>query len=72
MERFGDEVLDLGNYVGTYVGNNLLGFEKGKTYNIEIDKKPNQPYDIYEQSGLYMVLSSEISINQYFKNLQKA
>ena len=50
----------------------MLGFEKGKKYNIEIDKKPNYPYEIYEESGLYLMLSSEISINQYFKNLQKA
>lgn len=64
--------MDLGNYSGKFVGNNLLGFEKGKIYNIEIDKKPNQPYDIYEESGLYLILSSEISINQYFKNLTKA
>ena len=64
--------MDLGNYVGTYMGNNLLGFEKGKTYNIEIDKKPNYPYEIFEESGLYLILSSEISIRSYFKNLTKA
>lgn len=50
----------------------MLGFEKGKKYNIEIDKKPNESYEIYEESGLYLVLSSEISINNYFKNLTKA
>ena len=72
MGRNGDEIVDLGNYIGTYNGRNMLGFEKGKTYNIEIDKKPNYPYEIYEESGLYLVLSSEISINKYFKNLKKA
>lgn len=72
MERLGIKVVDLGYYSGIYNGHNMLGFEKGKKYNIEIDKKPNYPYEIYEESGLYLVLSSEISIRQYFKNLQKA
>ena len=49
----------------------MLGFEKGKTYNFELDKKPNQPYDIYEESGLYMIVSSEISLRNYFKDLKK-
>ena len=64
--------MDLGYYSGIYNGHNMLGFEKGKKYNIEIDKKPNYPYEIYEESGLYLIFSSEISINQYFKNLTKA
>lgn len=64
--------MDLGYYSGIYNGHNMLGFEKGKKYNIEIDKKPNESYEIYEESGLYLVLSSEISINNYFKNLTKA
>lgn len=63
--------MDLGNYSGIFVGTDLLGFEKGKKYNIEIDKKPNYPYEIYEESGLYLILSSEISIRSYFADLKK-
>lgn len=71
MGRIGIKIMDLGNYIGTFVGTDLLGFEKGKKYNIEIDKKPNYPYEIYEESGLYLILSSEISIRSYFADLKK-
>lgn len=71
MGRVGIKIMDLGNYTGTFVGTDLLGFEKGKKYNIEIDKKPNYPYEIYEESGLYLILSSEISIRSYFADLKK-
>lgn len=63
--------MELGTYEGKFNRNSFLGFEKGKTYTFELDKKPNQPYDIYEESGLYLILSSEASINYYFTNLKK-
>ena len=63
--------MELGTYSGKFNHKNLLGFEEGKTYIFELDKKPNEPYDVLEESGLYMIISSEASLNYYFTDLKK-
>lgn len=71
MGRIGDGFVDLGMYSGKFNHKNMLGFEEGKTYIFELDKRPNEPYDVLEENGLYMIVSSEASLNYYFKNLKK-
>lgn len=60
-----------GIYLGKYVGvNNLMGFEKNKTYALKIEKNDNECYKITDlQDDLYLELSSEISVRKYFDNL---
>lgn len=64
--------MDLGTYEGIFNSSNeLCGFKPNAKYVFELDKKPNSPYEIYEVTGLYLMLSSEISIRNYFKDLKK-
>lgn len=60
-----------GIYIGKYIGKNgLMGFEKNKSYALKIEKNDNECYKITElQDDLYLELSSEISIRNYFKDL---
>ena len=60
-----------GIYIGKYIGiDGLMGFKKNKTYALKIDKKEDECYKITElQDDLYLELSSEISIKNYFKDL---
>lgn len=60
-----------GIYLGKYIGiDGLMGFKKGKTYALKISKNDNEPYKIIDlQDDLYLELSSEISVRNYFKDL---
>ena len=61
-----------GIYIGKYIGQNgIMGFQKGKTYALKIEKNDNECYKITElQDDLYIELSSEISVRKYFDKLQ--
>lgn len=61
-----------GIYIAKYIGKNgIMGFKKNKNYAIKIYKKENGCYEITElQDDLYIELSSEISIRNYFDNLE--
>lgn len=60
-----------GIYIGKYIGKNgLMGFKKNKSYALKIDKQDDECYKITElQDDLYLELSSEISIRNYFTDL---
>ena len=48
-----------------------MGFKKNKSYALKIEKNDNECYKITElQDDLYLELSSEISIRNYFKDLK--
>ena len=61
-----------GIYIGKYIGvDGLMGFKKNKSYALKIEKNDNECYKITElQDDLYLELSSEISVRNYFKDLK--
>ena len=61
-----------GIYIGKYIGvDGLMGFKKNKSYALKIEKNDNECYKITElHDDLYLELSSEISIRNYFKDLK--
>lgn len=72
MGRNGIKKMDIGMYKATYIGSDIQGFEHNKEYVFKLEHKPNSCYEIIElNDDLYMVLSSEISMKQNFKNIKK-
>ena len=46
----------------------IQGFVKGESYTFKLFKSPNEPYQLEEvETKEYIMLSSEASINRYFK-----
>lgn len=64
--------MDNGIYNAIWQYDNLMGFEKGKSYVIKITKKKNSSYKIIDlENDLCINCSSEKSIKRYFKNIKK-
>lgn len=65
--------MEVGIYKATYIGNENQGFENGKEYVFKLEHKPNSCYEVIElDNDLYNVYSSETSIKQNFKDIEKS
>lgn len=63
--------MDNGVYTGVFNLDGNMGFIKGIQYTFRLYKPTNGCYEITELgSDLFLMLSSEVSIKRYFKNIK--
>lgn len=65
-------IMEIGLYKAKYVGKSMQGFKKNTIYTFKLNHKKNSCYEIEElNDDLYLVLSSETSMRQNFKDIEK-